>query len=379
MKIGIDCTSLQRKHDGGKEQVLLNLLKGFHQLDAGKRICIFCYPYSLTLLKTLIPDAELVVVKENQIPKKLLSDLWFKTFHLPRLIRNHQVDLIFFPVSITGIKRLSIPSIVLPHDIQPIVKKSAYSFWNRLKYRLIYHFDFSLRDTIISISDYDKSQMAQFYPQYFHKLHRIYNPIALEPFEESIDQKPTITAVNIRFPHKNIETLIRAFAEIQDQIPHTLTLIGRLGNKTTHLKHLVESLKISDRVQFPGFVSEEDLRRLIAESSLYVNPSLFEGFGMTAIEAMILKTPVIVADVTASKETTQGLCAYYSPATDVGVLADRMVKILNQLPSDSTLEATSQTMQHAYHTQTIAQEYLDLFEKNSKARSAHEDPLYLPK
>jgi len=379
MKIGIDCTSLQKKHDGGKEQVLLNLLKGFHQLDAGKRICIFCYPYSLNLLKTLVPEAELIVVKENRMPKKLLSDLWFKTFHLPRLIRNHQVDLIFFPVSITGMKRLSIPSIVLPHDIQPIVKKDAYSFWNRMKYRLIYHFDFSLRDHIISISDYDKSQMAQFYPQYLHKLHRIYNPIALEPFEESVDRKPTISAVNIRFPHKNIETLIRAFAEIQDQIPHTLTLIGRLDNKTTHLKHLVQSLKISDRVQFPGFVSEEDLRRLIAESSLYVNPSLFEGFGMTAIEAMILKTPVIVADVTASKETTQGLCAYYSPATDVGVLADRMVKILNQLPSDSTLEATSQTMQHAYHTQTIAQEYLDLFEKNSKARSAHEDPLYLPK
>lgn len=379
MKIGIDCTSLQEKHDGGKEQVLLNLLKGFHHLDAGKSICIFCYPYSASRLKTLIPDAEFVVVKENQIPKKLLSDLWFKTFQLPRFIRNHQVDLIFFPMSITGIKRLSIPSLVLPHDIQPIAKRETYSFWNQMKYKLIYHFDFSLRDHIISISDYDKSQMTQFYPQYQHKLHRIYNPIALKPIEGSVKRKLTITAVNIRFPHKNIQTLIRAFAKIQDQIPHQLILMGRIGDETLQLTKLVESLQLSKRVVFTGFVSEEELCQRIAESSLYVNPSLFEGFGMTAIEAMILKTPVLVADNTASKETTQGLCAYYSPATDIDALANAIMENLTDSPTESALEIASKTMQQAYRIQAIAGNYLSFFENINHARSNHENSIHLPK
>lgn len=377
MKIGIDCTSFQKKHDGGKEQVLMNLLKGFHQLKAGEKICIICYPYSVNQLKALIPDAEFIIVKENRIPKKLLSDLWFKTFHLPRLIARHGLDLLFFPMSITSLRRLSIPSIVLPHDIQPISRKDAFSHWNRMKYRLIYHFDFLLRDHIISISEYDKSQIALYYPQYIQKLHRIYNPIALEPLRETIKKKPIITAVNIRFPHKNIETLIRAFAQIEKQIPHTLTLIGRLGKETLRLEHLVDSLELSDRIVFTGFVSEEKLRLLIAESSLYVNPSLFEGFGMTAIEAMILKTPVLVADVTASKETSQGLCSYYSPARDETVLAAHMLSLLKDLPSSSALESISKTMQETYHVKTIAEAYLDCFHRINKTRSSHEDPIHL--
>jgi glycosyltransferase involved in cell wall biosynthesis len=362
MKIGIDLTSFHKEHDGGKEQVLYNLLQGFQALGAGGKICIFCYDYSQKKVASLIPHAEIILVQPANLKKKLFSDLWVKTFRLPRLIKKAKIDLLFYPVSVTGLRQLSIPTVVLPHDIQPIARREAYTWFDHMRYRLIYHFDFSLRDCIISISDFDQAQMTAHYPQYAEKIERIYNPIAVIPPKEKAPLANRILAINIRYGHKNIETLIRAFARIKDQVPHDLTLVGRIDERTAHLKDLADALGLDGRVGFTGFISEAELNHLLSTSALYVNPSLFEGFGMTAVEAMIRKTPVLVANVTASPETTMGRAFYYQPARSEAALADKMLAILNEPPSQLELDAISQTIYKAYRVETIARKYLDLFD-----------------
>jgi glycosyltransferase involved in cell wall biosynthesis len=370
MRIGIDLTSFHRKHDGGKEQVLFNLLKGFNELGASKKICIFCYGYMIETIRQIIPDAEIVNVEPAKFPKKLIADYWVKTFRLPKLIEKHDISILFFPVSHTGLKRFPIPTVILPHDIQPISQRENYSVVERLKYQCIYHFDFLLRDHILSISNFDLTQLKIHYPQHTHKFKRIYNPITMKPNADPPKRTQTIMAINIQHIHKNIKTLIKAFSIIQDEIPHTLVLVGSENERTAHLSTCIAEEKLTERVQFTGFLSDEDLHRRLEESALYVNPSLFEGFGMTAIEAMILKVPVIVADTTASPEVTKGLCAYYSPVTDENVLAKKILANLQNPPDQATLHAISNQIESAYSHKKIAKEYLEFFQTIYEKKSA---------
>ena len=366
MKIGIDLTSFQKKHNGGKEQVLFNLLKGFNELGASKKICIFCYAYMIERIRQIIPDAEIVTIEPSKFSKKLIADYWVKTFRLPKIIERHGISILFFPVSHTGLRRFSIPTVVLPHDIQPISRRESYSVLESLKYQCIYHFDFLLRNHIISISNFDLAQLKTHYPQHTHKFKQIYNPIAMKATVNRPKKVQEIIAINIQYPHKNIKTLIKAFSIIQDEIPHTLVLMGSKNKMTSHLLTCIIEEKVTERVQFTGFLSDKDLHQRLEESALYVNPSLFEGFGMTAVEAMILKVPVIVAATTASPEVTKGLCTYYSPATDEHVLAKSILNNLQDPPDQVTLQAISNQIETAYSYTKIAKDYLDFFQSIHK-------------
>ena len=382
MKIGIDLTSFHKKHDGGKEQVLFNLLKGFNELGASREICIFCYPYLIKTIQRIIPDAEIVTIRPVKIPKKLIADYWVKTFCLPKLIDKHGISILFFPVSHTGFKRFSIPTVILPHDIQPICRPESYSFIERFKYQCIYHFDFNLRDHIISISNFDLSELKTHYPKYTHKFKQIYNPIAMKSNVDQPKRVQEIIAINIQYPHKNVATLIKAFSLIQDRIPHTLVLVGSANKRTANLSTCIAEEKLTKRVEFTGFLSEKILLNRLEKSALYVNSSCFEGFGMTAIEAMILKVPVIVAATTASPEVTRGLCTYYTPATNEYALAEKILVRLKDPLDQATLQAISDQIKSAYSHTKIAKEYLNFFQaihNKNQRRVSHENTIYLSK
>ena len=133
--------------------------------------------------------------------------------------------------------------------------------------------------------------------------------------------KKYITGLNIQWAHKNIITLLRAYAKIMDQTEYDLILVGRKLAAVEEMQKVIAENHMEDRVHFTGYVSQEELDRITAETRIYVNPSFFEGFGMTAVEMMGGCVPTIVADTTAMPETTLGLCRYYGPADDADALA----------------------------------------------------------
>lgn len=369
MKIGIDLTFLRAEYDGGKEQVAFNLLDGFHGLGLGSEMTIFIYSHSYDRIRTLIPDAKIKVIENTFslfIKKKSIADMLLRTFKLPKLVKEERLDILFFPFYYTGLSKFSIPTIVLPHDVQFKEAPKRFGLKAFIFDSIFYYFDFKLRNKIIAISNYDAFIIGKYYPGFMKKIHVIYNPIKFIKINKADmisnnQAEPYIMSINIGFSHKNVITLIKAFELVKEQIPHNLVLVGRLRKSTYFLERYVKENGLQDRVFFTGFVSEEELQRLFCNCCLYVTPSLYEGFGMTPVEAMGMGIPVISSKETALPEATKNLANYYEPPEDTNALADQIRQVLHNGLDEKELEAIRNKMTQSYDYRTIAQQYYDFF------------------
>ncbi len=95
------------------------------------------------------------------------------------------------------------------------------------------------------------------------------------------------------FPRKNQETLINAFNTIKSDVAEDLVLVGGVGNNLQAIQHLIAEKKLQQRVHIIHNVSNEDLPAVYQQASLFVFPSLFEGFGAPVLEALFSRTSVI--------------------------------------------------------------------------------------
>ena len=365
MKVGIDLTCIAPSFDGGKDQAIYNLIRGFSKLGYDEQIVIFAYKYLEQSIHDILPRAEIICFPRIKC-KKLLQDLFLRTYVLPGYLEAHSVDVVFFPKNYTGMRRYKVPSVVLPHDIQFKSFPNRFGALSRLKDSILYGLDFHLRDTVAAISLYDRQEMEKYYPQYAQKLVQIYNPIVFLEDEvpkpdESI-KKPYILTINIAYKHKNTMTLLKAFQILHGEIPHNLVLVGSVNKQTEYLKEYTEANNLSKRVIFTGYVKDTRLNSILKHCDLYVNPSLYEGFGMTPIEAMGGGIPVVSSMETALYETTMGMAAYYEPAEDPKALAAQILKVLANPPCEKELAEIQRVVKQNYDFRVIAQQYWNLFE-----------------
>ena len=97
-------------------------------------------------------------------------------------------------------------------------------------------------------------------------------------------------------PSKNIEGLLKAFAEVvKSNRKISLVIAGKKGWLYDQIFNKVKSLGIEKRVVFTGFVDENDVPGLMAGAKVFVLPSFYEGFGIPVVEAMACGTPVVVS------------------------------------------------------------------------------------
>ncbi|OQX81303.1 MAG: hypothetical protein B6D56_02475 [Candidatus Omnitrophica bacterium 4484_70.1] len=138
---------------------------------------------------------------------------------------------------------------------------------------------------------------------------------------------------------KGIDTLFYAFQRIIKKIKTRLIIVGE-GKEKSKLVSLAKSLSLP--VDFLGKVEHKDLPQIYNQADLFVLPSLYEPFGMVALEAMACGTPAIVSNVVPLEEIPK------FSAGDIDELANLLLEIL---PSEDKLQKLSQTCFK------IAQEY----------------------
>jgi glycosyltransferase involved in cell wall biosynthesis len=141
---------------------------------------------------------------------------------------------------------------------------------------------------------------------------------------------PYILHVGSIQPRKNLTRLVEAFARLADEVEGlTLVLAGRLGWGYRPLFDRIQKLELSDRVILPGYLADEDLPTLYSGAEVYAFPSLYEGFGFPALEAMACKTPVVCANTSSLPELVQDAALTFAP-TDVDALTNVLRKVLTE-------------------------------------------------
>lgn len=130
-------------------------------------------------------------------------------------------------------------------------------------------------------------------------------------------------------PRKNLIKLIEAYhlLYLRDKIREPLVIVGGKGWKNEPLYELIRKLKIEDRIIFPGYVPDSDLPMLYNAATVFVYPSLYEGFGMPVVEAMACGVPVVTSNVSSLPEVAGDAAILVNPE-DAEEIASGICNIL---------------------------------------------------
>ncbi|WP_338667750.1 glycosyltransferase family 4 protein [Pseudodesulfovibrio methanolicus] len=168
---------------------------------------------------------------------------------------------------------------------------------------------------IVTVSEFTKSELVS-------KLG--YDPQAVQVIWNGVDdvwrrsriadgyREPYLVYVGNIKPHKNLKRLVKAFQRISRQIPHKLLLVGRYDGFVSGFQDLDE-LMPCDRIELAGELDQDDLIRTVAGASALIMPSLYEGFGLPAAEAMSCGCPVLAANATSLPEVCGKAAFYFDP------------------------------------------------------------------
>jgi glycosyltransferase involved in cell wall biosynthesis len=133
-----------------------------------------------------------------------------------------------------------------------------------------------------------------------------------------LGEQKIILCVASAFGHKNIPRLLESFAEL-GRGDTTLVVTGHAGLEQDRLIALAESSGVGDRVVFTGWVSRDDLEGLYAASSIFVYPTLIEGFGLPVLEAMARGVPVACSNVSSLPEVAGEAALLFDPLDSAAI------------------------------------------------------------
>jgi alpha-1,3-rhamnosyl/mannosyltransferase len=164
-----------------------------------------------------------------------------------------------------------------------------------------------------------------------------YSPRSLEeitPFLQQHRLKPSgySLCVSTIEPRKRIDNLLEAYSRLPENIlaAFPLVLAGGKGWCGDHLHKLIEAGKNAGWLHYLGFVDEEDLPALYSGASLFVYPSIYEGFGLPIIEAMASGVPVVSSDRSCLPEVAAGAAKLVNP-DDLDALAVSIKEALTDI------------------------------------------------
>ncbi|MDR2418570.1 MAG: glycosyltransferase family 4 protein [Treponema sp.] len=177
--------------------------------------------------------------------------------------------------------------------------------------------------------------------------------IAIQPYllKESAPMNKTNTILfigNIK-RHKGLWCLIEAFFQARTEgLTHKLVIVGEKNNfRSADTESLKKLGKADDSsVEFTGFISNEKLKTLLAQAALLVQPSLYEGFGLPPLEAMVSGTAALVSDIPVFREIYADFPVTFFRVGDSADLKEKLLSLLRG--RDAPRVALTETIRGRY-------------------------------
>lgn len=233
---------------------------------------------------------------------------------------------------------------VIIHDIQYRIFPQYHSPKRRAWLDFYLPKMFDLADLVMLISESERDLVRQeFGASVADRCEVVFNavdwhrldptPVAeLSPDVQDRLSHPYILSVCHQFPHKNVATLFKAFAQVAETDHDVrLYLVGKSNDSTKAFINEHIPAGIVDRVHLLGFVDDRTLGSYYANARLFVLPSLYEGAGMPAVEALGFGIPTLVSRAYALPESTLGKAQYVDHPLAVDEWTDRILASLGSI------------------------------------------------
>lgn len=291
------------------------------------------------------------------------------------------LDAVLFPDYFTPPVVRASRAVTIIHDLQYL---HMPEYWPRMKQvwmRICHEITLRRCDAVAAISQTVRNDILNTYgSRWESRVHAIGNPVSFDRLNSADEQtfskgRPYLLCAAVDRPPKNLSTLIRAFAKLRERSPeHCLVLAGQLRSddrswrrrsdtldaKLPSAVELVKQLGLSDHVVITGYIPDAQLGALYRGASLFVLPSLYEGFGMPAVESLAMGTPTLVTDLPVLREVTLNSAHYISNPLDERQLADNIRAILALGDAARPSAEISQKVRHLFSPETAARQYLKL-------------------
>jgi len=374
VRIAIDARKL---HDFGIGTYIRNLLKHLALIDRETEYVLLCRAQDVKVADQLGPNFRAVV--EPSRPYSLAEQVM-----LPARLVAQNVSLLHEPHYV-------LPPLVPCRAVVTIHDCIHLMFPQYLPNRLAYGYARTnlwaaarRAERIFTVSESSKADILRYCDVPAERIIVVYNAIderfATPPDPEAVERVReryrlngpfALYAGNIK-PHKNLERLIDAFDLVRRGGYERLELliIGDQISKFPRLRRAVDRHKLHKHVRFLGFVADDTLAALYRLATVFVFPSLYEGFGLPPLEAMASGTPVVTSNRSSLPEVVGDAAVLVDPYS-ASSIADGIQQVLSDASLRQTLSARGLARVRDFSWETsirrIHEVYMDVAAQRSSA------------
>jgi len=368
MIIGIDASALPPQPVGAGNYII-HLVRSLAALKSEDEFAVFAQSSGRDLIALPEGTACRWVIVPDMKPAVRL--VWEQTL-FPRLVSQSGIELLH---SLHYTRPFGMPcaSVVTFHDMTFFLHPRLHTRAKRIFFRLAMQISARRADALIADSEstrQDAIRLLGIHPQKIYTallgVDEAYRPISDQRALEAVQLKYNLPAdfilyVGLVEPRKNLPLLVRAFRNLIDlKIDTHLVLAGRFGWMYTEVLQLIDTLGVKDRVSLIGYVPSEDLPLVYNLASVFVYPTLYEGFGLPALEAMACGLPVITTEISSLPEIV-GDAGMLVPVNDETALTQAIQAVLTDQALSQRLATLGTERASQFTWERTAQKTLQVY------------------
>jgi glycosyltransferase involved in cell wall biosynthesis len=361
MIIGFDASRAFVAERSGTENYSYQLLRAMVEVGGGHEFVVYTRPFKGETLQGM--DSSF---KKENVRIKVLDwpRLWTQGGLAFRTFRD-KLDVLFIPAhTLPVLRRPGLPTVVTIHGLEYEYLPEHYRFPQRIYLTWSTRYAVRFASKLIAVSKFTAQELVEKLGVSEKKISVVHEGVDTEIYSKSYSDnekhsvlkelgvsKPYILFVGVIQPRKNLVRLIEAFSQVikgsedtqyigkdlQDRLQ--LVIAGKLGWMYGRILAAPKRYGVEDRVKFVGFVDDCKLPILMQEASVYVQPSLTEGFGLPVLEAMAAGIPVVAARAGALPEVVGKAGILVNPLSSSNI-AQAILEILTSKTTQRRLRET---------------------------------------
>ena len=228
----------------------------------------------------------------------------------------------FFNVPLFSVRANKIVTTI--HDVYHLTDGASISFLKKKYAKLLFNNAVKKSSLILTISEFSKKEILKFTKADSQNIALVYCGVKRSFFENpksgnnlKLPENYILYVGNIK-PHKNLIVLLQAYATFSEEFKakHPLVFIGKRDGFITQdntIQNFIDLNHLQKHITFTGYVNDSEIPEIYKKATLFVFPSLYEGFGLPILEAFATRKKVISSNAASLPEVGGNAAVYFDP------------------------------------------------------------------